>query len=89
MLVVLPPVTVLSVLVIVAVVLPVRLPPLPPALVVDVIEIVGNRGIAVDDELKDAELPTSLAGIADPIPELVNGVGKASVDVFGSLIMSP
>lgn len=30
-----------------------------------------------------AEAPSSLAGMAGPIPELVQGVGTGSVEVFG------
>ena len=68
-----------------AVVFPLLLPIL--VLEVNVTEIVGNCG--TDDNEKDAELPRSLAGIADPTPLLVNGVGKGSVEVFGGFIRVP
>lgn len=35
------------------------------------------------------EVPTAVAGIAEPTPLLVNGVGKGKVEVFGSSIVSP
>ncbi len=34
-------------------------------------------------------LPTELAGMAEPTPVLVKGVGSSKVEVFGSAIVSP
>ena len=55
----------------------------PPGVDVEV----SNGGI--DEELKDAGAPSSLAGMAEPIPLLVHGVGIGKLNVFGWSTLSP
>lgn len=71
-------------------VLPERLLMLPELVLAVVVEseaCVDNTSI--DEDVNEAGPPTSLAGIAEPTPLLVNGVGKVNVDVSGSSSMSP
>lgn len=42
-----------------------------------------------DEEVNGRGLPTALAGMADPTPVLVKGVGRTKLEVLGSAIVSP
>lgn len=58
------------------------LPLLLPAAVVNAAGDGGKNGTC--NEVYVAGPPTALAGIADPTPLLVNGVGMSKVEVFGT-----
>jgi len=50
----------------------------------DVAEVEVSASIDEVEEVYVSGLPTAVAGIADPTPMLVNGVGKARLEVLGS-----
>ncbi|KAH0848265.1 hypothetical protein FOPE_02435 [Fonsecaea pedrosoi] len=57
------------------------------ALTIEPLVWVGNSGML--EKLVVGRAPTSLAGIAEPTPLLVHGVGIGNVEVFGSSSVSP